>query len=311
MLEHGVKDLIPLLIANLGDGRVYDSQYVPDGAPADGSVTRPLPVGAACERLLYRILLNHTVQRSFVVRDWPSWWAIHKDRTIGELREEAAKQNAAEYPSDLSVEGTIYWDSAIPERKVVDLNGFPACQEMYQGSRLQDDSVIVSPRKGLANVFVYVTDVVPKGPPAPVPAEPKHLRHEKGLFVPHVLGLQRGQSLEIENGDSIAHTNHLISSLQPKAEGLAPDRLQKRVFTETEVFALFRCDLHPWEKAYVGVVDLPYFAVTGVDGSFRLPPGLPPGRYVVRAQHETMGAKEEAIVVTGEKQVTRVDFHFP
>ena len=47
-------------------------------------------------------------------------------------------------------------------------------------------------------------------------------------------------------------------------------------FTAKEVMVPFKCDVHGWMNAYVGVLDHPYFAVTGADGTFELK-GLPPG----------------------------------
>ena len=53
-------------------------------------------------------------------------------------------------------------------------------------------------------------------------------------------------------------------------------------------------------SAYVGVVDHPYFTVSGPDGSISLE-GLPPGDYVVEAWHETYGTLTQSITIaTGE-----------
>ena len=39
-------------------------------------------------------------------------------------------------------------------------------------------------------------------------------------------------------------------------------------------------NIHPWMHAFVGVVDNPYYAVTGKDGSFAIK-DLPPGKYTI------------------------------
>ena len=53
-----------------------------------------------------------------------------------------------------------------------------------------------------------------------------------------------------------------------------------------------KCNIHPWMKAYVGVVSHPYFAVTGDDGSFELK-DLPPGDYTIQVWHEKYGTQEQ------------------
>ena len=51
------------------------------------------------------------------------------------------------------------------------------------------------------------------------------------------------------------------------------------VFGTQEIMVPFKCDVHRWMTAFVGVLDHPFFAVTGADGSFELK-GLPPGTRV-------------------------------
>ena len=53
----------------------------------------------------------------------------------------------------------------------------------------------------------------------------------------------------------------------------------------------FKCDVHGWMSAYVGVLDHPFFATTDKDGKFELKT-LPPGTYTIEAWHEKLGASE-------------------
>ena len=57
-----------------------------------------------------------------------------------------------------------------------------------------------------------------------------------------------------------------------------------------------KCNIHSWMHAYIGVVEHPYFAVTGADGTFEIP-NVPPGDYVVEAWQEKLGTQEQKITV--------------
>ena len=82
----------------------------------------------------------------------------------------------------------------------------------------------------------------------------------------------------------------------------------KRTFSRPEVMIPIKCNVHPWMRAYVGVVSHPFFAVTGADGSFEIS-GIPPGDYVVEAWHERFGTAEQNVTV-GEKETQTTDFSF-
>ena len=58
----------------------------------------------------------------------------------------------------------------------------------------------------------------------------------------------------------------------------------------------FKCDVHKWMNSYAGVVDHPFFAVSGTDGSFTIS-GVPPGTYTVEVWHEKFGTKEMSVTV--------------
>ena len=80
------------------------------------------------------------------------------------------------------------------------------------------------------------------------------------------------------------------------------------VFSTREVMVPFRCDVHRWMNSFVGVLDHPFFAVTGADGSFQLK-GLPPGTYTIEAWHEKFGTKTASVTI-GAKESKDVAFTF-
>ena len=80
------------------------------------------------------------------------------------------------------------------------------------------------------------------------------------------------------------------------------------VFSTKEVMIPFKCDVHKWMHAYVGVVDHPFYATTSGSGRFELK-GLPPGTYTVEAWHEKFGTQTQMVTI-GEKQTGDVAFTF-
>jgi hypothetical protein len=80
------------------------------------------------------------------------------------------------------------------------------------------------------------------------------------------------------------------------------------VFTAKEVMVPFKCDVHGWMNAYLGVVDNPYFGVTDKDGKVSLK-GLPPGTYTIEAWHQKLGA-QQVMVTLGAKETKDATFTF-
>jgi len=79
-------------------------------------------------------------------------------------------------------------------------------------------------------------------------------------------------------------------------------------FDKAEVMIRIECDVHDWMLGYAGVLEHPYFSVTGGDGAFSLP-NLPPGTYTIEAWHEKYGAQTMQVTV-GAKETTDIEFTF-
>jgi len=67
--------------------------------------------------------------------------------------------------------------------------------------------------------------------------------------------------------------------------------------------------VHPWMSACVGVMDHPFYDVSGKGGAFEIE-NLPPGDYVVGAWHEMWGQAEQKVSVTSDAPVQEIEFVF-
>jgi plastocyanin len=159
--------------------------------------------------------------------------------------------------------------------------------------------VVALPRRAgrepevLRNAFVRVTGgPIPASPAA---AEPVHLDQVSFEFVPRVFGIRVGQPLRITSQDTSVHNvNAQPFANEPFNESFFGGEERIRRFTAVEVAILLQCNVHPQMRAWVCVVDNPYFAVTGADGAFEIR-GLPPGEYAVEAWHEDHGTAKATL----------------
>jgi hypothetical protein len=69
-----------------------------------------------------------------------------------------------------------------------------------------------------------------------------------------------------------------------------------RRFIKPEIMIRVKCNIHSWMRAFIGVVDNPYFAVSGDDGAFTIK-NLPPGTYTIAIWQEKLGTQEQQVVV--------------
>lgn len=172
-----------------------------------------------------------------------------------------------------------------PKRRKIQMDADPAAAAMHAEPVYSEDAVVDAENR-IQWAFVYVKSGL-EGKVYPTPQEARHLVHEKCLLKPHVLGLQAGQPLKIRNEDALLHNSNAMPVVNRKFNFAMPKKgmEETKSFTKAEEFFRIRCDVHPWEAAWVTVLPHPCFAVTGPDGRYEIR-GLPPGEYVLEAWHE-------------------------
>jgi hypothetical protein len=210
-------------------------------------------------------------------------------------------------PADGAVRGVVRFAGVAPQPQVLSMAANAVCAAHHRGQVI-DESVLVNANGTLRNVVVWVSGGLKNRRFSP-PAEPAVLDQVGCVYTPHVVAVMVGQRLLVKNSDPFLHNvraaavnNPPVNIGQPTVDGgrplvfLAPDRL------------LVKCDIHPWMTAYVHVRENPFFAVSGTDGSFKLP-DLPPGKYEFTAWHEVFGEQRQTVSVEAGKPL-KLEFTF-
>jgi hypothetical protein len=206
-----------------------------------------------------------------------------------------------------SLRGRVSYEGPAVNAKPIAVGSDAICMRENPNG-IVDESLVVD-NGGLNNVFVYVKDGLGNywfdTPTTAVRLDQKGCR-----YLPHVLGIRTGQPLEIVNSDSTLHNVHASGNVNQgfnfgqQIQGVA----NTRTFTAPEVMVHFKCDVHGWMNAHVGVVDHPYFAVTAQGGTFEMT-NLPAGTYTIEAWHEKLGTQTRQVTVS-EKETKEITLTF-
>ena len=193
------------------------------------------------------------------------------------------------------VAGRVLIDGPVPANASIRMAADPFCiRENTDGRTLE---TFIASDGGLENVFVWVKDGLGSYH-FDVPSDPVQVDQQGCRYLPHVFGMRAGQPLEVTNSDDTMHNVNARGDInQPFNIGQSRKGMKNTAtFTAQEVMIMFKCDVHPWMRAYAGVVNHPYFAVTKDGGRFELK-ALPAGTYTIEAWHEKLGTQAQTVTL--------------
>ena len=204
------------------------------------------------------------------------------------------------------ITGTISLRGEAPVPRKIDMGADPRCRDVNTSPTLDD---LIVNDGAIANVFVYIeSGGAVKRYRFEAPSAEAVLYHRACQYAPRVVGIQTGQKLVVLNSDLTIHNTHPVPNVNPEwnMSQEPGGRPIERTFNRPELFIPFKCNQHPWQRAYVSVLQHPFFSVSGDDGYYRIE-GVPPGNYRLEVWHEKLKPQTLEIFL-GPNEVKKVDF---
>jgi len=153
----------------------------------------------------------------------------------------------------------------------------------------------------ISPTVVYLKDV-----PGVFPSPEEHaVMDQKELtFVPHVLPILKGSTVDFPNSDTVRHNVFSIPNDVKEFDlGTYPVGTVKEVNFPKSGEVPLLCNVHTEMSAYVFVLDNPYYTLTDEEGSYVIE-NIPAGKYTVATYNERYRSVEESVKVDEASEVT-------
>jgi hypothetical protein len=206
-----------------------------------------------------------------------------------------------------TIKAHIRLNGKLPGNPVIRMGMDPMCAKINAGKRVIQEAVVADLEGNLANVFVKLKGTYPQ---TPVPTQPVTIDQRGCIYIPRMVGVRVGQTLEVKNSDPLLHNVHGLSTrnngfnISEPAAGMVQQFRPK----DEEVMLRIKCDVHSWMTSYVGVVSHPYFGVSNTMGTIEIS-NVPAGTYMIQAWHERFGPLTQSVRVRAGA-TTMVEFMY-
>jgi len=193
-----------------------------------------------------------------------------------------------------TIKGSVRYGGAAVERKkiAVTIDQYLCGKEKVAGD------LLLSPNNGIQNAVVSLQGL-PAGAKWPANLTPVKMDQSKCEFIPRVVIVPVGGTVEFLNSDRLMHNvrsggkeNPPFNRAQPHARTIAIG------FKHPEVMRV-DCDLHSWMRGWVVVAEHPFYTVTNDAGEFVLEK-VPTGKYTLQVWQESLGTMTQEVTVSGD-----------
>lgn len=168
--------------------------------------------------------------------------------------------------------------------------------------------------EGLLDTVVYLVNV-PKGKPFRSWSKKITINQSGCRFIPHLSVMANGGEIEVINSDATLHNIHAYELVGANhfsnftvSQPQRGDIVTKEVTVRRGMGMRVNCDAHNFMRGFVFLARNPYFAIVESDGMYSID-DIPPGTYVVRTWHGTLGERTRTITVK-PNSVGTVDFYY-
>lgn len=141
----------------------------------------------------------------------------------------------------------------------------------------------------------------------PRSAEPVVMDQNGIAYIPTVLAVVAGTTVEFRNSDPTLHNVHCACVRNRTFNvGVGPGQSSRVVFDRPEI-VIVTCNIHAEMKAFIVVLENGFFTKPSKTGEFRIG-GVPPGTWQLRGWHDGTAASTVSVTVrAGEESAVEVD----
>lgn len=201
-----------------------------------------------------------------------------------------------------SLQGTVAIGRELERRRV----HFPVYPDL---GRQAPERKTPSLQDEVRNVIVYFQPDAELASASPRRAPQQVMAQVDETFVPHVLPILAGSTVDFPNSDPFFHNVFSLSMASAFDLGHYPKGTSKSVRFDKPGLVKVFCHLHSDMSAVIMVLENPFFAVPAASGVYRID-GIPPGRYKVTAWHERAHPVTREVTIEPGRTAT-ADFHVP
>jgi plastocyanin len=204
----------------------------------------------------------------------------------------------------VSIRGVVVMKGTVPPKKV------PVTIDQYVcGSEKTADDLVVNAKGGVKNAVAWL-QTPPAGAAWPTSPAKVEMDQQSCVFVPRVVIVPSGGTVEFLNSDRLLHNLHSASNENPTFNRTQPrGRVIPVVFSKPEIVQV-NCDLHSWMRSWVVVAEHPYYVLSNDTGEFVMP-NVPAGKYTLQVWHEVLGMTSQDVTVGADDARLTVEFKAP
>ena len=165
--------------------------------------------------------------------------------------------------------------------------------------------VTVRGARDARDVLVYIDRAPGEFKP---PREPARMDQKNMVFLPHVLPVLAGTTVEFLNNDDVMHNVFTPDKCADKFNlGTWPKgEVRSYTYKDPGCVSVILCNVHPEMEAWIVTLQNPYFFKTDKDGVFSIE-NVPAGKYTLKVWHKKLKGKPQEIEVPADGEIT-VDF---